>query len=101
MDYLSGKLSEKDKHEVEVWMSENEFVEEAVEGLQNFPSVQQVSHDVKLLNKDLQKLLKQKKHRKIRRTIFDNQWTLFTLVTLLILIVIAYLIIHNLRNGNH
>ncbi|WP_315817408.1 hypothetical protein [Paraflavitalea speifideaquila] len=36
MDYLAGKLSEKDKNEVERWMADNDFANEAMEGLQDF-----------------------------------------------------------------
>jgi len=34
MDYLSGKLSDQEKHEVEMWMVDNDFENEALEGLQ-------------------------------------------------------------------
>ena len=36
MDYLSGQLPEKEKQEVEQWMAENDFSDEAMEGLQQF-----------------------------------------------------------------
>lgn len=36
MDYLAGKLSEAEKHEVERWMADNDFADEAMEGLEQF-----------------------------------------------------------------
>jgi anti-sigma factor RsiW len=35
MDYISGRLSSEQKHEVEKWMIDNPFFNEAVEGLQH------------------------------------------------------------------
>ena len=34
MDYISGKLSGSEKHQVEQWMIDNNFESEAMEGLQ-------------------------------------------------------------------
>ena len=35
LDYLNGKLSGDEKHEVEKWMADNDILDEAIEGLQN------------------------------------------------------------------
>ena len=34
MDYLAGKLSEEDKHAVEMKLADNDFMNDAVEGLE-------------------------------------------------------------------
>jgi len=38
MDYLSGHLSPEQLHEVERSMADSEFMNDAVEGLQNIPN---------------------------------------------------------------
>ncbi|MGZ5255901.1 MAG: hypothetical protein ACXWCT_15940, partial [Flavitalea sp.] len=43
MDYLSGKLSSQEANEVEQWLNENEFGEDALEGLQKVRSKEDIN----------------------------------------------------------
>ena len=96
MDYLSGKLSEQEKHEVEKWMSDNDFSNEALEGLQEFKDRNNLQNYVDQLNKDLNSYLRTKKQRREKRKIKDTPWVYYTIVILLLLIVIAYVVIKKL-----
>ena len=96
MDYLSGKLSEQEKHEVEKWMADNDFSNEALEGLQEFKDRNNLQNYVDQLNKDLNSYLRIKKQRREKRKIKDTPWVYYTIVVLLLLIVIAYIVIKKL-----
>ena len=96
MDYLSGKLSEPEKHEVEIWMNENDFVNEAVEGLQKFDGKKNLQLYVDQLNKDLNKYIEKKKTRRERKKLKENPWMYLTIFLILLIVVVGYLIIHQL-----
>ena len=67
MDYLSGKLSDQEKHEVEMWMVDNDFENEALEGLQQMGSNKKLEGYVDQLNKELSTYIKDKKSRREKR----------------------------------
>jgi anti-sigma factor RsiW len=96
MDYLSGKLPEHEKHEVEVWMSENDFASEAVEGLQKFDSKKDLQSYVDQLNKELNSYIEKKKSRRERRRLKENPWLFLAIILLLIFVILGYLVIHQL-----
>src|SRR5579872_4439919 len=64
MDYLSGKLSGREQHEIEQSMADNDFMNDAVEGLQHFGDKKDIQDYVVQLNADLQKNLQKKKQRR-------------------------------------
>ena len=99
MDYLSGKLSVQEKHEFEEQMAENELVNDAVEGLQEFGDQKKLQTYVDQLQKQLNQYLKQKKTRREKwiRGKYD-QWIYISIVLVLALIVIAYVIIRKLAH---
>ena len=97
MDYLNGELSESEKNEVERWIADNEFAEDAVEGLQEFPSTLHLKQQVNILNRELRKTLDKKRLKRSRRKLFDNRWALISLVLVLVLAVIGYLVIRFLH----
>lgn len=93
MDYLAGTLPEQDKHEVERWMAENEFSNEAMEGLQQFKQPRDLQTYVDALHKDLNKHLDQKKKRREKRKIKEAPWVYLSMFIILLLIVLAYIVI--------
>jgi ferric-dicitrate binding protein FerR (iron transport regulator) len=96
MDYLSGKLPEEQKHEVEKWMSENDFANEALEGLQDFKAKKDLQLYVDQLNKELNLYIQQKKKRRQRKKLKDDPQIYITIVIVLLLVVIAWLVINKL-----
>ena len=64
LDYLNKKLSAADAHEVEKQMASDEFMNDAVEGLQEFKNKKDLSLYAEQLNKDLRKHLDKKKKQK-------------------------------------
>ena len=94
MKYLEGNPSAEERYAIEKQMAESDFMNDAVEGLQQF------HHPTKLLalrdqlNKQLRietgKKVKRVKNRKIK----DQQWLVITVLAILSLCVFGYLIIH-------
>jgi hypothetical protein len=93
MDYLSGKLSGEEKHEMEKLMADSDFMNDAVEGLQNMGDKKELMAYVAQLNKDLQSKLQQKKLHHKKRQIKEQPWTLLAIALVLILCFIAYFVI--------
>jgi hypothetical protein len=93
MDYLSKQLSKQDSHDLEKMMADDEFMNDAVEGLEQFSNVKKLPLSVEQLNRDLQKQLAKKKSRKEKRTIKDQPWVYFTIILLLVLTVICFVIV--------
>ena len=92
--YLQGKLSEEKKHEIEKQLLQNEFDEEAMDGLQEFKDKEQLQYMVEMLNRDLKKRTEKKKKRRDKMKIPDQPWLYISILILIILIVISYLIIY-------
>src|SRR4051794_29516348 len=97
MDYLAGKLSGDDKHEVEKWMNENDFVNEAIEGLQSVTEPANVPNYIEELNKQLSRQLQQKTRRRPRKISINLTYAIIAVLIILILAVVAFLIIHKLK----
>lgn len=97
MDYLSGKLTEQERHEVEKWMVDNDFENEAVEGLQHFSGKKNLQGYVDQLNKELNKYIQQKKDRRNKRKVKENPWMYIAVVFILIIVVVAYFVIKRLQ----
>jgi hypothetical protein len=101
MDYLAGKLSASQQHEVEKMMAEadSDFMNDAMEGLEQVKDKKDLGSIVDQLNGSLHKKLESKKALKEKRRIKDSPWTYLAIVLIIVLIVISYLIIHKLIKG--
>ncbi len=97
--YLQNKLPEDKKHEVEKQLLQNEFNEDAVDGLQEFKDKEQLLFMVEMLNRDLKKKTEKKKQQKEKMKIKDQPWLYISIVILILLIVLAYIVIHRYINS--
>ena len=97
MDYLSGKLSEQEKHEVEKWMVDNDFENEALEGLQELAGKKNLEGYVDQLNKELHHYIRDKKDRREKRKINNSFWVYTAIVFILLVIILAYMVISRLK----
>ena len=93
MDYLSGKLSSEEKHEIEKQMADSDFVNDAVEGLGEVKNKKDLSLLVEQLNTKLHQQLEKKKKRKQKRALKDQPWLYLAIVLLLLLIIICFIVI--------
>src|SRR5687768_685683 len=93
MDYIAGKLSAEEKHEVEKWMADSHFMNDAVEGLEAVRNKNKISDTIEQLNKDLLKKLEKKRSKKKKRQLKDAPWIYYAIVITLFLIVITWYIL--------
>lgn len=93
MDYLSGKLSGDALHELERSMAGDEFLNDAVEGLQQIGDKKDMQSYVDELNAAMQKSLQKKKQRRLRRRIKEEPWTYLAIILVIVLCVLGYIVI--------
>jgi len=93
MDYLSNQLSKADSHTVESKMADDEFMSDAVEGLQQITIEKNRQAYVEQLNNDLHKHLTKNNLRKNKRRLKDQPYILFAIILLLILAVISFFVL--------
>ena len=93
MDYLSNQLSKAASHEVEKNMAADEFVDDAVEGLQKIDSKKNLQSYVEQLNNDLQKQVAKNKKQKNKRRWKDSPNTYITVVIILLLLLLSFVLL--------
>jgi hypothetical protein len=96
MDYLNGKLSGEQKHEVERLIAESDFMRDAVEGLEPIAAKRDLTRYVEELNAAMQKNLQKKKLRREKRRFRDNPWTYLAILLIILLCIAAYEILHKI-----
>lgn len=94
MRYLQGQATDEERFAIEKQMADSAFVNEAVEGLQNFRDPGQVKAYVNQLNKQLQQHTARKVARKKKRRLKDDNWLTIAILAILMLCVFGYLVIH-------
>jgi CHASE3 domain sensor protein len=92
MNYIKKKSSAGEEHNIEKKMADSPFVNDAVEGLQNFSSTEKANAYVQQLNDDLRKHLHTKKYRK-KNTISNLSWEIVTVIIVILLCILGYVII--------
>ncbi|MEJ7588221.1 MAG: hypothetical protein WKI04_11735 [Ferruginibacter sp.] len=93
MDYLSHQLSKAESHAVEQKMADDEFTNDAIEGLQKIDSKKDIQAYVEQLNTDLHKQIAKNKNRKDKRRLKNQSGTYITIIIILILLVISFVIL--------
>jgi len=93
LEYLNEHLSDSEKHDFEKHMSDDDFINDAVEGLQAVKNKEQIQDHVKQLNAELKKQVAKKKQHKQKRKIPDQSWVYYTIFVLLLLMILGYLVI--------
>jgi hypothetical protein len=98
--YLQDKLPATKKHEVEKILSENEFANDAMEGLQQFGDKKQIASMVEMLNRDLKKKVARKNQRREKLKLKDQPWLYLAIFIFILLIVLCYMIIHRMLQAS-
>ena len=93
LDYLSQQISQANSHAVEMSMTDDAFVNDAVEGLQQFEKTKKLQLQVDKLNNNLQQQIALKKKRKEKRRMPNQAYTYFAVLLVVLLIIICFLII--------
>ncbi len=92
--YLQGNASEEERFAVEKQMAESSFVNEAIEGLQDFKDPAEIKEYVDQLNRQLQKHTAKKNSRKKKRKLKDENRLIIAILAVLALCVAGYFLIH-------
>ncbi|HMG81404.1 MAG TPA: hypothetical protein VK559_00080 [Ferruginibacter sp.] len=90
MDYLNDQLSGANKHTVEKNMANDDFTNDAIEGLQEFKATKDIPLLVEQLNKELQKKTAKNKSRREKRRWKDQPYTYIAIIIILLLLITSY-----------
>jgi hypothetical protein len=97
MNYLKGLLSQEDAHDIEEKMMDDSFINDAVEGLQQFSSDKKLDDYVRHLNHHLHEQITSQKQRNEKRRLKDIPWIVQALAIVLLLCMLAYGVIMFVR----
>jgi hypothetical protein len=93
MDYLAGKLSAADAHEVEKLMAENDFMNDAMEGLGTIENKKDINVYVEQINRDLKNKVEKKLLRREKRKLKEYPWVYLAIITVLALLLLVYYVL--------
>lgn len=96
--YLQDKLSADKKHEIEKQILQDDFNDDALEGLKSVQDKEQIQFMVEMLNRELKKKMKNKKLRREKMKIKDQPWLYVSILILILLIALSYIFIHRMLN---
>jgi hypothetical protein len=94
--YLQDKLSAEKRHEIEKKLLENEFVNDAAEGLQQFKNKENLTVIVDQLNYSLKNKLQKKKRTQQRIHLKEQPWLYLAVIIIILLIIVSYFVIQRL-----
>jgi predicted permease len=94
MQYLAGNASDELRFEIEKQMADSAFLDDAIEGLQQYDSPAALTALKSQLNSQLKKAMAPKLKRRKRKVFEDQYWLIYAILGILLLCVIGYLIIH-------
>lgn len=95
LEYLNRRLSDEEQHLLESHMNQDDFISDAMDGLEQIKNKELVASTVSQLNANLRKELEKGKKRRVR-TVMKDSWLYYAVVLLLLLIAIGYVIIRQL-----
>ena len=94
INYLQGNLNDEERNAIEQQMMEDDFANDAVEGLEIVSNKAQLPTYIDQLNQQLQKHITAKKQRKAKRKLADNSWIIIAISVILVLCVLGYYVLH-------
>lgn len=89
MEYLRNQLSKDEAHSIEQQMADDEFVNDAIEGLQTVQEPNKIPLHLAELNQHLQQQLTKNNDRKKRRW-KDNPLNYLYIAVLLMLLIVSF-----------
>jgi ABC-type bacteriocin/lantibiotic exporter with double-glycine peptidase domain len=94
LSYLTKGLTGIEAHNIEKQSLQDPFVADALEGLGQIKDKQQINRSIAELNKKLAKSINKREQKKRKRKLPSNQYTLIAILVILILMVLAYFVLH-------
>jgi hypothetical protein len=93
MDYLANQLSKAQTHEVEAKMTEDPFLNDAVEGLQQIDKKENIGNYTIQLNQELQKVIAKNKKAREKRRWKDSPTIYLVIISILLLLVLCFFLL--------
>ncbi len=93
LEYLNRQLSVQEQHDLEKQLNDDEFMSDALDGLDQLKNKADVPLMVKQLNSGLKKQLDKHKKKRNKLAVIKDSWIYYTAVILLLLAVIAFVVI--------
>jgi anti-sigma factor RsiW len=89
-DYLQGKMTPEQANAFEQMMQDDDFMDDAVEGIQTMDEPSKANSIAEQLNRELYLQLHQKKQRRERRKMDDMKWIIAAVFFLAICLFFLY-----------
>ena len=96
LNYVKGKSADEEQHAVEKKMADSPFVNDAVEGLQEFSSVDKANTYAQQINEQLHHRLMENK-RKQKRKIGNLSWEIIAVILIILLCILGYVVVQMIR----
>lgn len=90
--YTQGRLSSEEQREIELWLADGGFEDDAVEGLKEL-NEEEAKDTVARLNRDLDRELKKKPKRR-SKAIQKTPWGIAAILLILLLCLAAYVVLY-------
>lgn len=97
LSYINNSLNDEQRHVIEQEMLENDFMNDAIEGLEQFENKPNIQHLVNDLNHQLVKQTTKYKVRKHKRKIPEQTLIIISISIILVLCIIGYWFIKKLH----
>lgn len=94
LQYLQGKLSAQQQHDLEKQIMDGGFESDALEGLQDFKNQKNITAFVNQLNADLRRRTEKKKKFRDKLKLNLDSNLIVAIIIILLLIILSYFIIH-------
>lgn len=94
LKYLGKDISDNEMNAIEQKMATSDFENDAIEGLAQFKSKENIIAITNSLNQQLKKQVSKARKRNKKRKIQDQQWLIVAILVVLLLSVAGYLLIH-------
>ena len=94
--YLQNNLSNEDTHDLEAQINDDEFLEDALEGLDAVQKDRNIEEIIQELNLGLKKQILTKKKPRRLKGIPKQTWTIYAILCILLLCLMAYWVISKL-----
>ncbi|MBV9960962.1 MAG: hypothetical protein JO072_01830 [Parafilimonas sp.] len=92
LNYVNSKSVKEDAHNFERKMAGSSFINDSVEGLQQFSSAEKINAYVHQINSDLHQKLVGKKS-KHKRGISNLSWEIIAVIAVILLCLLGYVVI--------
>lgn len=96
LNYVKGKLTEEEANVFERKMNRSSFLNDGVEGLQEFSSSEKINAYVQQVNTNLHQRLDDKK-RKNKRGFKGLSWEIIAVIAVILLCILGYVIVEMVR----